>query len=46
MICICFKHIGDLNGINLHGTEIDLKGSLFMYIPKKDKNDQHNLHCM
>ena len=41
-----FKPVGDLNGTNLHGTDITLKDSFFMYIPKNTKEDQHNLHCM
>lgn len=41
-----FKPIGDLNGTNLQGTDIELKDSFFMYIPKNTKEDQHNLHCM
>jgi len=41
-----FKPVGDLNGTNLQGTDIELKDSFFMYIPKNTKEDQHNLHCM
>jgi hypothetical protein len=41
-----FKPVGDLNGTNLQGTDIELKDSFFMYIPKSNKEDQHNLHCM
>jgi hypothetical protein len=38
-----FKPFGDLNGTNLQGTDIVIKGSFFMYIPKRRKEDQHNL---
>ncbi|TDK48242.1 hypothetical protein [Algoriphagus formosus] len=41
-----FKPVGDLNGTNLQGTDITLKDSFFMYIPKPNPLDQHNLHCI
>jgi len=41
-----FKPVGDVNGTNLQGTDIELKDSFFMYIPMNTKEDQHNLHCM
>lgn len=41
-----FKPVGDKNGRNLQGTDIELKDSFFMYIPQDKVNDIHNLHAM
>lgn len=41
-----YKPVGDFNGTNLVGTDINLKDNFAAYIPCENKMDTHNLHAM
>lgn len=41
-----FKPVGDIEGRNLRGTDINLKDDFFMYIPHCKDSDKDNLHAI
>lgn len=41
-----FKPIGDYNGGNLQGKEINLKDNFLSYMPCNSTHDPHNLHAV
>jgi hypothetical protein len=41
-----YKPIGDYNGGNLQGKEINLKDNFLSYMPCNSSNDPHNLHAV
>jgi len=41
-----YKPIGDYNGGNLQGKDINLKDNFISYMPCNSNNDPHNLHAV